>query len=30
MQEDLDYFGVEQKTLQPLDQPFGTRVSPVS
>ena len=27
---DLGYFDLEQKTLQPLDNPFGTRVSPMS
>jgi len=27
---DLGYFDLEQKTLQPLDNPFGTRLSPVS
>jgi hypothetical protein len=26
----LGYFDLEQKTLQPLDNPFGTRLSPVS
>jgi hypothetical protein len=26
----LGYFGLEQKTLQPLDNPFGTRLSPMS
>jgi hypothetical protein len=24
----LGYFDLEQKTLQPLDNPFGTRLSP--
>jgi hypothetical protein len=24
------YFDLEQKTLQPLDNPFGTRLSPMS
>lgn len=27
---DLGYIDLEQKTLQPLDNPFGTRVSPMS
>ena len=27
---DLGYFDLEQKTLQPLDNPFGTRLSPLS
>ncbi|OSJ19679.1 hypothetical protein BST63_01620 [Bradyrhizobium canariense] len=27
---DLGYFDPEQKTLQPLDNPFGTRLSPMS
>jgi transposase InsO family protein len=27
---DLGYFDLEQKTLQPLDNPFGPRLSPVS
>jgi hypothetical protein len=26
----LGYFDVEQKILQPLDNPFGTRLSPMS
>ena len=26
---DPGYFGVERKTLQPLDNPFGTRLSPL-
>ena len=26
----LGYFDLEQKTLQPLDNPFGTRLSPMS
>jgi len=30
MQYDLGYIDLEQKTLQPLDHPFGTRVSPMS
>jgi len=30
MQYDLGYIDLEQKTLQPLDNPFGTRVSPMS
>jgi hypothetical protein len=27
---DLGYIDLEQKSLQPIDNPFGTRVSPVS
>jgi hypothetical protein len=27
---DLEYFDLEQKTLQPLDNPFGARLSPMS
>ena len=27
---DLGYFDLEQKTLQPLDNPLGTRLSPMS
>jgi hypothetical protein len=27
---DLGYFDLEQKTLQPLDNPIGTRLSPMS
>jgi hypothetical protein len=27
---DLGYFDLEQKTLQPLDNPFGMRLSPIS
>jgi hypothetical protein len=27
---DLGYFELEQKTLQPLTNPFGTRLSPMS
>jgi hypothetical protein len=27
---DLGYFDLEQKTLQPLDNPFGTRLSPMT
>jgi len=27
---DLGYFDLEQKNLQPLDDPFGTRLSPMS
>jgi hypothetical protein len=27
---DLGYIDLEQKTLQPIDNPFGTRVSPMS
>jgi hypothetical protein len=30
MQYDLDYIDLEQKTLQPLDNPFGTQLSPMS
>jgi hypothetical protein len=30
MRYDLGYFGLEQKTLQPLDKTFGTRLSPMS
>ena len=30
MHYDLGYFDLEQKTLQTLDNPFGTRVSPMS
>ena len=30
MSDDLSYFDLEQKTLQPLDNPFGPRVSPMS
>src|SRR4029450_2213821 len=30
MHDDLGYFDLEQKTLQPLDNPFGTRSSPMS
>ena len=30
MQYDLGYIDLEQETLQPLDKPFGTRVSPMS
>jgi hypothetical protein len=30
MQYDLGYFDLEQKTLRPLDNPFGTRLSPMS
>jgi hypothetical protein len=26
---DLGYFDLEQKTLQPLDNPFGPRLSPM-
>ncbi len=28
MHDDLGYFDLEQKTLQPLNNPFGTRLSP--
>jgi hypothetical protein len=30
MHYDLGYFDLEQKTQQPLDNPFGTRLSPMS
>lgn len=30
MHYDLGYIDVEQKTLQPLDNPFGPRLSPMS
>ena len=30
MHYDLGYFDLEQKTMQPLDNPFGTRLSPMS
>jgi hypothetical protein len=30
MQYDLGYIDLEQKTLQPLDNPFGMRLSPMS
>ena len=30
VQYDLGYIDLEQNILQPLDNPFGTRVSPVS
>jgi hypothetical protein len=30
MPYDLGYFDLEQKTLQPLDNPFGPRLSPMS
>ena len=30
MDYDLGYFDLEQKTLQPLDNPFGPRLSPMS
>ncbi len=30
MPYDLGYFDLEQKTPQPLDNPFGTRLSPMS
>jgi hypothetical protein len=30
MHYDLGYFDLEQKTLQPLDSSFGTRLSPTS
>jgi hypothetical protein len=30
MHYDLGYFDLEQKTLQPLDNPLGSRLSPMS
>jgi hypothetical protein len=30
MHYDLGYFDLEQRTLQPLDNPFGRRLSPMS
>jgi hypothetical protein len=30
MSDDLGFIDLEQKTLQPLDNPFGPRVSPMS
>ena len=30
IQYDLGYIDLEQKTLQPLDNPFGPRLSPMS
>jgi hypothetical protein len=30
MHYDLGYFDLEQKTLQPLDNPFSPRLSPMS
>jgi hypothetical protein len=30
MHQDLGYIDLEQKTLQPLDNPFGPRLSPMS
>lgn len=27
---DLEYIDLEQKTLQTIDNPFGTRLSPIS
>ena len=30
MRYDLGYIGLEQKTLQPIDNPFGPRLSPMS
>ena len=30
MHDDLGYFDLEQKTLQPFDNPFSTRLSPMS
>jgi hypothetical protein len=28
--DDLEYIDLEQRTLQPIDNPFGPRLSPVS
>lgn len=30
MHHDLEYFDLEQRTLRPLDNPFGMRLSPMS
>ncbi|TKD21757.1 MAG: hypothetical protein E5W98_32450 [Mesorhizobium sp.] len=30
MHYDLGYFDLEQRTLQTIDNPFGTRLSPMS
>jgi hypothetical protein len=30
MHHDLGYFDLEQKTLQPIDNPFGPRLSPIT
>jgi hypothetical protein len=30
MSYDLDFIDLEQKTLQPIDNPFGPRLSPMS
>jgi hypothetical protein len=30
MDTDLGYIDLEQKTLQPIDNPFGSRLSPMS
>jgi len=30
MREDLGFIDLEKKTLQPLDNPFGPRLSPMS
>ena len=30
MHYDLGYIDLEQKALQPIDNPFGTRLSPMS
>jgi hypothetical protein len=30
MHYDLGYIDLEQKTLQPIDNPFGMRLSPIS
>jgi hypothetical protein len=30
MHYDLAYIDLQQKTLQPLDNPFGPRLSPIS
>lgn len=30
MHDDLGYIDLEQKTLKPIDNPFGTMLSPIS
>jgi hypothetical protein len=30
MRDDLGYFDLEQRTQQPVDNPFGPRLSPIS
>ena len=30
MHDDLGYIDLDQKTLQPIDNPFGPRLSPMS